>query len=59
MTHTLAGIPGVIVDIDDILISGKNQQEHDERLTTVLNKLQQAGATLNEKCVFSIDRISF
>ena len=47
VTHTLAGIPGVIVDIDDILISGKNQQEQDERLTTVLNKLQQAGATLN------------
>ena len=30
-THILH-LPGVIVDIDDVLISGRSQQEHDERL---------------------------
>ena len=40
--------------IDDILIHGRNQEEHDQRLHAVLNKLKEAHITLNpEKCEFS------
>ena len=52
MTHILAGIQGVICDIDDILVGGRGQKEHDERLREVLKRLKQAGLTLNEKCEF-------
>ena len=59
MTHILSGVPGVIVDIDDVLVSGRSQQEHDEQLQSVLERMQEAGVTLNEKCVFSVDTIKF
>ena len=59
MTHILSRVPGVIVDIDDVLISGRSQQEHDERLQSILERMQEAGVTLNEKCVFSVDTIKF
>lgn len=37
--------------MDDVLIWGRDQQEHDTRLHTILDKLQEAGVTLNmEKC---------
>ena len=59
MTHIVADIPGVICDIDDILISGKDKEEHDQRLRKVLERLTEAGATLNEKCVFSASSVKF
>ena len=59
MTHILSGIPGVICDIDDILVSGRNQQEHDQQLKMVLQRMEAAGVTLNEKCVFSVSEIKF
>ena len=54
MAEKLLGLEGVECNIDDILIHGRNQEEHDERLHTVLNKLKEAHITLNpEKCEFS------
>ena len=38
MTRILEGISGVICDIDNVLVFGRNQQEHDSRLRTVLQK---------------------
>ena len=39
--------------MDDILVFGKDQSEHDQRLTAVLERIEAAGATLNpEKCKF-------
>ena len=46
MTDELSGIPGVIVDNDDVFVSGKTQEEHDERLETVLERMQVANITL-------------
>ena len=57
MTHILSGIPGVICDIDDVLVSGRNQQEHDQRLKMVLQIIEAAGVTLNEKWVFSVHKL--
>ena len=59
MTHILSGIPGVICDIDDVLVRGRNQKEHDQRLKMVLQRMEAVGLTLNEKDVFSISKIKF
>ena len=32
MSHILSGLPGVVCMIDDILVFGQSQQEHDKRL---------------------------
>jgi hypothetical protein len=54
MNEILDGLDGQICIIDDILIHGKTQKEHDTRLRAVLKKLDESGATLNpEKCEFS------
>lgn len=59
MAQLLSNIPGVICDIDDILVSGRNQEEHDLRLEEVLQRLLKAGVTLNDKCAFSQKSIRF
>jgi len=46
--------------VDDILVYGKDQEEHDERLRKVLCRLRKSGLTLNkEKCQFRKTRVSF
>ena len=46
--------------IDDTLVFGRTQQEHDERLVKVLKKIEEAGITLNlEKCELSKDSVTF
>ena len=53
MAEKLTGLEGVECNIDDILIHGRDQEEHDQRLHAVLNKLKEAHITLNpEKCEF-------
>ena len=59
MTRILEEIPGVICDIDDVLVCGRNQQERDSRLRIVLQKMMEAGVILNERCKFSIDSVKF
>ena len=59
MTCILEGIPGVICDIDDVLVFWRNQQEYDDRLKLVLQKTKEAGITLNKKCKFSQDSVKF
>ena len=46
--------------MDDIIVYGEDQEQHDKNLETVLSCLLKAGLTLNkEKCVFSQDQITF
>ena len=60
METILAGQEGVLCHMDDVLIFGRTQQEHDARLHAALQKIQAAGATLNlEKCEFYRDRLTF
>ena len=49
MSNVLDGLGGVICHMDDILIHGISQEEHDGRVRKVLQRLQEAGLTLNEK----------
>ena len=60
MSQILADLEGTICLIDNILIFGKTQEEHDAWLTKVLEKLQTVGLTLNSnKCEFSKSQIKF
>ena len=59
MSQMLSGIPGVICDIDDVLVSAANQNEHDQRMESVLQRLEEEGVTLNEKCKFNQTEITF
>lgn len=52
MNEIVEGIPGVLCHMDDILITGANEKEHDERLEEVLKRLKAAGVRLNDKCEF-------
>ena len=46
--------------MDDVLVFGRDQAEHDTRLTAVLKQVESAGATLNpEKCEFSRKSLKF
>ena len=46
--------------MDDVLIFGKDQKEHDSRLTAALEKIQAAGVTLNkDKCKFNKTSLTF
>ena len=60
MQEILSGLKGVVCLIDDVLVHGVTQEEHDENLLAVLNQIQQAGLTLNkEKCISSTKSIKF
>ncbi|XP_025999271.1 uncharacterized protein K02A2.6-like [Astatotilapia calliptera] len=59
MARILEGLEGVLCQMDDVLIWGTSQAEHDERLRKALVRLQEAGVTLNDKCEFSKNRIKF
>ena len=50
----------MVCHVDDILVTGRDQKEHDSHLHIVLKKLEAAGVTLNkEKCQFSCTKIVF
>lgn len=60
MSAILAGLEGVVCLVDDVLVYGKDQQQHDERLNAVLQRLAEVGLTLNrEKCRFSVKEVDF
>ena len=60
MNAILEGIPRVLCHLDDILVYGKDKQEHDNRLTMVLKRIKAAGITLNPtKCEFARTQLTF
>ncbi|XP_045536272.1 uncharacterized protein K02A2.6-like [Papilio machaon] len=60
METVLSGLDGVLCLLDDILITGRNREEHLTRLSSVLQRLEDAGLTLQkEKCEFFKDEISY
>ena len=60
MNEILSGFPGVVCLIDDVLVYGSTQEEHDKHLQAALECIQSAGATLNkEKCEFGKTTIKF
>ena len=60
MDKELSGIEGVKCRMDYILVIGRDQEEHDQRLKQVLNRLVERKLTLNlEKCLFSQTRLQY
>ena len=54
MNTILDDLAGVLCLMDEILIFGKDQKEHDTRLTIVLEIIKSVGVTLNrDKCEFN------
>ena len=60
MTSVVAGIPGVAVYMDDIVVHGPHRETHDERLDQVFQRLARRNLTVNtEKCLFGVAEIPF
>ena len=62
--HTIAQIlsdcEGTVNYIDDIVVFGRTEEEHQKRLEKVMKKLEQSGLTLNkEKCRMNLTEIEF
>lgn len=49
MERILTGCEGVLIYLDDILIYGKDNQEHDKRFTAAMGKLKSHNVKINEK----------
>ena len=60
MSKILAGLDGVVCQMDDVLVFGSNRAHHDARLLAILQRIESAGATLNaQKCVFGVTFVNF
>ena len=60
MSRILQGLDGVQVYQDDIIVHGKNVQQHDERLHKTLDVINSNGIKLNhKKCKFRQSSITF
>ena len=56
----LADIPGALNISDDILVYGKDQQDHDINLAQTLKRVSENNLTLNKaKCVFNKQRLEY
>ena len=60
MDGLLAGLPGVCVYIDDIIVTGTTVEEHRANVKRVLQKLESAGLKLKRnKCAFGVSSVSY
>ena len=60
MSEILAGLEVVLCQMDGVLIFGKGQTEHDQRLKATLQLIEKARVTLNmQKCEFSKCKLTF
>lgn len=60
MESILAGLEGIIIYLDDIVVYGESKQEHDIRLRALLHCLKKYDVLLNEKkCVYGVEELEF
>ena len=60
LSSILSGVKGAFNIIDDIIVHGKDSEQHDERLNEVLSLLNEHHLSLNTgKCVFSATEVDF
>ena len=60
MENLLQGISDVVVRVDDILVSGKDDPDHLANLEAVLNRLSRAGLKLRlAKCLFMQPEVTY
>ncbi|XP_049881979.1 uncharacterized protein K02A2.6-like [Pectinophora gossypiella] len=60
MEETLRGVPGCVVFLDDICVTGSNKNEHIKNLRAVLERLRDMGLTVKlSKCSFLQDSVKY
>ena len=60
MENLLQDIPGVVVYIDDVLITGPDERGHITELEEVLRRMEQAGLHLSKgKCLFMAPSVEY
>ena len=60
MEGLLRDLPGVVVYLDDMLITGRTDEEHLATLETVLGRLEQAGLRLQrKKCYYMMSSVEY
>lgn len=60
MEALVAGLEGVIVYLDDVIVFGTTQEEHDTRLAALMQRLKDHDVLLNkEKCLFNVETLEF
>lgn len=60
MESITAGLEGVIVYLDDVVVVGTSKEEHDRRLAAVLKRFSEYDILLNEgKCVYGVEALEF
>ena len=58
--RTISGVPGARNITDDIIVFGRNKEDHDKNLREVFRRLLEAGLTLKKsKCKFNQSEITF
>ena len=60
METLLQGIPGVVVYLDDILVTGTTREKHLQALREVLSRIEKAGLLLKKtKCQFMAPAVTY
>ncbi|XP_062704594.1 uncharacterized protein K02A2.6-like [Aedes albopictus] len=60
MDSVLSGIEETCGYLDDVLIGGRTQKEHDRNLKQVLQRLEEFGFTVRiEKCSFNMEEVEY
>lgn len=60
MEQIIEGLDGERVYVDDLVVWGSTQKQHDTRLEKTLRRIQEYGVKLNtDKCQFSVSEIKF
>uniref|UniRef100_A0A3B3QZC1 Gypsy retrotransposon integrase-like protein 1 n=1 Tax=Paramormyrops kingsleyae TaxID=1676925 RepID=A0A3B3QZC1_9TELE len=60
MEHVIEGLEGVRAYVDDIVVWGSSVQEHNQRLSQLLQRIRKHGLKLNRaKCLFGVTEMTF
>eukprot|EP00731_Ephydatia_muelleri_P013808 Em0007g1118a len=60
MHQSFRDLPGVETDIDDILVWGHTEVDHNQRLKAVLQRCKEVNLTLNrDKCPFGMSQVTY
>ena len=60
ITQSMAGLQGVANIADDLIVHGRDTEEHDKNLNSVLERLSEKQLTVNaEKCSFRMNKVVF
>lgn len=60
MCQCFGDLPGVEIDIDDILVWGASEEEHNSHLQAVLQRCKDIGLILNkDKCKFNVSEETY